>query len=392
MQTTVMKNVLLVFGLIFSLQASAQHPLIDSVLVRVRIDSLMHYAEQISGEKGVVINGVTDTIKTRHKLKAGNELAYRFLIEKMGQYNVQIDSMVFSSTGKNILAIQPGAVYPNIYVILCAHYDSMPNSNISPAADDDGSGVAAVMEAIRILSQFQFEYTIVYAIWDEEEQGKIGSAAYANMARNDGDSIRGVINMDAIAWDGNGDNAAMIHTSSISNSLNIAAMIDNVNNTYNIGLDLYLTNPGATYSDHASFWNKQYGAVLVIEDWAFDANPHYHTVTDKVQYFNIPYFEKMAKLSIASTAELAVPISFLGSEQEETSTPVQVFPNPFSDGIWIRSERALSFQLCDFQGKILHLGSTNNQTYIALSDLPTGIYVLHIQDNKGVSTVKVIKY
>ena len=80
-----------------------------------------------------------------------------------------------------------------------------------------------------------------------------------------------------------------------------------MNTTYNIGLTLVVKNPGSTYSDHASFWNKNYGAILLIED-ENDFNAYYHTTSDLFTYYNIPYFVKSAKLSYATLVSFAVDI------------------------------------------------------------------------------------
>lgn len=392
-----MKPALLFLFFCISVQyANAQNPIIQTILSEVELDSLLQNANAISGETGVVVNGITDTIKSRHKTKPGNELAFRYLRQRFEQYGLQTDSLIFSATGKNILAIQPGMVYPNQYLILCAHYDCMPNVNVAPAADDDGSGVATVLEAARILSQYQFEYTIVYAIWDEEEQGLAGSAAYATQADNQNDSLIGVLNMDAIAWDSDSNNVAMIHTGATANSLQLAMMIDDVNIDYTIGLDLNLINPGATYSDHASFWNHGFGAVLIIEDWQFDANPHYHTITDKVQYFNAAYFHRMAKLSIGSTATLAVPYT-LNTNENEAFENLVLFPNP--GGSWFIVElNETSFDPVEIQvhssdGKLVFAQnySSQNNMRIHSGTWEKGLYFITIQSTNGTRVVKWIK-
>ena len=48
-------------------------------------------------------------------------------------------------------------------------------------------------------------------------------------------------------------------------------------------------NPGATYSDHASFWSNNFGAILLIE-YDYDFNPYYHSANDLIQYFNMNYY------------------------------------------------------------------------------------------------------
>ena len=71
---------------------------------------------------------------------------------------------------------------PNQQIIICAHFDSKPYSGPAPGADDNGSGTSAVLEAARILSKYKTDYTIIYALWDNEEIGLRGSAYYAQQA------------------------------------------------------------------------------------------------------------------------------------------------------------------------------------------------------------------
>ena len=124
--------------------------------------------------------------------------------------------MDYRSTGRNVLATKTGTKYPNRQYIICAHYDDMPSGALAPGADDNGSGTCAVLEAARLLAPFSFDYTIIFVAFDEEEQGLIGSHAYADTAYNKGDSILGVFNYDMIAWDGNNDYAYSIYSNSNS--------------------------------------------------------------------------------------------------------------------------------------------------------------------------------
>ena len=102
--------------------------------------------------------------------------------------------------------------------ILCAHYDAVDFY----CADDNASGVTAVLEAARILSEYQFNYTIVYALWDEEESGKHGSYYYATMADSNDLDIQGVLNLEMFGWDEDGDGLIDIHTNDIANSVSLA--------------------------------------------------------------------------------------------------------------------------------------------------------------------------
>ena len=112
-----------------------------------------------------------------------------------------------------------------------------------------------MLEAARVLSQESFPYTIIFALWDEEEQGLVGSDYYANQASANGDSILGVINLDMIAWDSDNDDIAEIHTRSVGNSYDLKDKMVEVNSAYNINLDLQIDDPGTNASDHKSFWD-----------------------------------------------------------------------------------------------------------------------------------------
>jgi hypothetical protein len=273
----------------------------------------------------------------------------------------------------------------------------MPNGPISPGADDNAASVATVLEAARILIDYNFEYTIIFALWDDEEYGLLGSANYANSAYVDNDSIHGVINMDAIAHDSDNDAIARVHAKPIGNSQAIADTVLSVNMEYNIGLNMILVNPGATYSDHASFWNRNFGAVLMIQDWDNDPNPQYHLASDSVYYFNIPYFHKLARLSIGSATAFAVPYETpidLGIT-EESLEAVQLNPNPTNGILTInwRNEYKI-IQVVDLLGKVLYSATLNNgakNTTIDVSSFNKGVHFLKLINENEQVMKKFIK-
>jgi hypothetical protein len=295
-----MKKILLLLVLLFSLKIYAQEDLyVSQVLSSVNSDSLMKYVKELSGVNEVYINGANYTISSRHKNYPTNNVAANYLKQKLESYGLVVYDQNFSTTGRNVYAVQPGIVYPEQKYIICAHYDDMPNNNIAPGADDNASGCAAVIEAARILSNYNTLYTVVYVFFDEEEQGLVGSNYFATQARNNNEQILGVLNADMIAWDNNNDGKINIHTKSVANSVTIANDMKSFNTNYSIGLNSQIYNPGSSASDHSPFWNKNYGAILLIEDYyGSDFNSYYHTVNDKIDYFNVPYFTKCSKLII----------------------------------------------------------------------------------------------
>ena len=103
----------------------------------------------------------------------------------------------------NVLGIQRGEGEPNRVVLISAHLDSrvsdvMDATSDAPGANDDGSGVAAVLEAARVLSQYRLRATVVYAVLSGEEQGLYGGQLLAKTAKAKGWQVEAVLNNDII--------------------------------------------------------------------------------------------------------------------------------------------------------------------------------------------------
>jgi hypothetical protein len=104
---------------------------------------------------------------------------------------------------KSVIAIQRGVSDPNRYVIMSGDIDSrvsdvMDYTSESPGANDNASGLAGTIEAARVLSQYKFQGSIVYAALAGEEQGLFGGKIMAEQAQKDGWRIKAVLNNDMI--------------------------------------------------------------------------------------------------------------------------------------------------------------------------------------------------
>ncbi|GBD86928.1 bacterial leucyl aminopeptidase precursor [bacterium BMS3Abin03] len=303
-----MKKLILFFYFLFFLipdTALSQSPVIQSIIDQTNIDSLTYFVKELSGEVQTIIGGTPYTILSRNKNQPGNDKAADYIQQKLEFYGLDVYNQSFSSTGRNVYAVQTGTDFPNRKYIISAHYDDMPYGTIAPGADDNASGTAAVLEAARILSNYASEYTIVYALWDEEEQGLVGSSYFAQQAALAGDSIMGVINMDMIAYDSDNDAVGEIHIRPVANSLTLKDTMVEVITNYNTGVNPSIINPGTTASDQASFWNNGYGALLLIEEYyGGDFNAYYHTTNDLISHYNFPYYLKMSKTGLGTLATL----------------------------------------------------------------------------------------
>lgn len=103
----------------------------------------------------------------------------------------------------DIVAIQKGSTDSNRYLVMTAHLDSrvsdIMNVNAEePGADDDGSGIAAILETARILSRYKFPASIVYSADSGEEQGLYGGQVIADYARDHHWQVEADLNNDMI--------------------------------------------------------------------------------------------------------------------------------------------------------------------------------------------------
>ncbi len=203
-------------------------------------------------------------------------------------------------TCHNVVGIHPGTVRPDEVYLVGAHYDSADN----PGADDNASGTAAVMEIARVLSQYSFEATLVFVVFDREEQGMLGSYAYVNAHASD--NILGMVNLDMIAYnapDAGRDTVWFYDcvTGGVIKSQLAAAFA-----AYGDGLAA-VDGGYDTASDHFWFEKRGFDAALVIENgWA--SNPYYHQAGDAVEsadYFDYEYATKVTRGTLGYLATAA---------------------------------------------------------------------------------------
>ena len=325
-------NISIIFFLLCVLPLYAQNydPFIADLMNQTNLDSLTSFVRILSGEDSVKLGD--STVLIQHRINyPGNDLAAEYLKQKLESYGLDTYDQLYSEDGRNIYAIQPGTLYANQLFLICAHYDAVDYY----CADDDASGVAAVLEAARILSSCQFNYTIIYALWDEEEFGRIGSSYYASQADSNNSDIQGVLNLEMFGWDEDNDGLIDIHTRDIANSVALANLLIRIDSLYTLSLNPIIYNPGTTASDHSSFWDKGFSAIVFSEAyWGGDFNPYYHSSEDRIDKFNLSYFLELTKLAIGSISTLVIENPIVSVENDVQSIPTAFilnnYPNPFN--------------------------------------------------------------
>ena len=127
---------------------------------------------------------------TRNCIKPQSILAQNWIKEQFENCDLSVEIQDFPMGGNNssdnVIATLTGQVDSNEFVIIGGHYDSYAWGDEEPGADDNASGTAGVMEIARILSQFEFERSIIFCAFSAEEYGLYGSEAYASRSAQQG--------------------------------------------------------------------------------------------------------------------------------------------------------------------------------------------------------------
>jgi Zn-dependent M28 family amino/carboxypeptidase len=245
----------------------------------------------------------------------------------------------------DVLGIQRGTTDPDRVLIIAGHIDSRVNDVMdattdAPGANDDGSGVAAVLEAARVLSKHKFPATIVYAVLSGEEQGLFGGQLLAQTAKAKGWKVEADLNNDIV---GNvhgiggvvdrshvrvfSEGTKAVETPEQANtrrynggevdspSRNLARFMDGLAERYLKGLDVvmvYRTDRYGRGGDQVPVLEAGYPAVRVTEAAEHYDRQHQTVRTengraygDVVEGVDFPYLAQVTRLNAVTLAALA---------------------------------------------------------------------------------------
>lgn len=262
-------------------------------------------------------------------------------------------------TGQNIIGRHPGHIEEGATYIIDGHYDTVTNT---PGADDNGSGVVGMLEAMRVLSTASFARSIEFIGFDLEEVGIVGSRNYVNTGILDYQTIEGAVNFEMIGFtceeeccDAFRCIGDYIVNASDSNSTELRLAFDHAAQTYVTGLAVAsvaanASDPNFRRSDHIRFWDAGLKA-LFLTDGANFRNPHYHQTSDDISTLDMEFLTRVVKTTVAMIAELAgirnigyaisAPFELDTSLIEKPEIPAsfqlfQNYPNPFNPRTTIR--------------------------------------------------------
>lgn len=357
------KKILLVTFVLFNTPIFAQvilqrDPVIEQMVKEVSADSLKSYIMHL------VTFGTRSTISTQTDKSKGIGAARKYVLSKFNEFAKQsrgrltafIDTTTIAADGKrvdvptllgNVMATLKGTdtADKRIFVI-SGHLDSrvtdvMNRSADAPGANDDGSGVAAVMECARIMSKKAFPATIIFVAVSGEEQGLLGAAYLAGKAKKQGWNIEALFNNDIMGSNNSSEtniinntrvrvfseglpafdlekNAAAIRSFGLENdgaSRQLARYTKEIGERYADNLEVVMVYRNDRFlrgGDHTPFVQNGFAAVRLTEMNENFEHQHQDLRTEKgVRYGDLPefmdfeYLRKNTSVNLANLANLA---------------------------------------------------------------------------------------
>ncbi len=289
--------------------------------------------EEVNKEQ--LINYVVAIEGLRHGTTNYDELEKKanFIEYTLKSFNLKVENQYLSfhkRTYRNIIATHEGSEKDREYILLGAHYDAAWGS---PGADDNASGVAVLLETARILSRQKLNKSVQFVTFTLEEpqpqtiQFLIGSEYFVKQAKKTKKDYKAVFILESVGYTDNtegsqiipllvkipvpkiGDFLAVIsnrkskHLMDIFNSVSREYVPELKLVTYKVPLSGRII-PETRFSDHASFWNYGYPAIM-LTDTAMFRNPYYHTHSDTRATLDFDFIMNVTKAVISVILKLS---------------------------------------------------------------------------------------
>lgn len=319
---------LIVVFIPFAVMAEEDNPSLnrgDELLTLVQSDALE--AQVMALQENFIPGRNLQAYRTRnaHHRKATDNIVRYITSQFRRSSRLKVSEQVLGGI-RNVIAVLPArsTSSSNRIFIICAHYDTQavrepnwnPLTSTAPGANDNGTGVAAMLEIAYLLSRYEYDHELRFIALGGEELGFLGSRHYvreASVTRVNSKTapvpvakkIVGVFNLDMLGFNWKTDLVEIVTNNDsawISRALIIA------NTWYNIGLKIRRTQDEfVDISSHKPFWDADYDAVTLTESstpWRdsqnYDTNPFYHTSNDTADKVNFGLVRKVTQLVLVT--------------------------------------------------------------------------------------------
>lgn len=256
------------------------------------------------------------------------QAAADYIRETWTRAGLQVTEERFEADGRsvfNLVAEQRGSLRPAEIIVVGAHYDSAPGT---PGANDNGTGVALLLEMARALKDTPVASTIRYVAFVNEEPPfffteSMGSRVHARRARSRGENIVAMISLETLGYYSSvGGTQAYPFPLGVfySRTGNFLGVVGNLRSRALVvdflqlfmaatdfpveGVATFEWIPGINWSDHWSFWTEGYPAIMLTDTAPF-RYPHYHSPHDLPEHVVAPEFARASYGIIAAVRGLA---------------------------------------------------------------------------------------
>jgi Zn-dependent M28 family amino/carboxypeptidase len=223
------------------------------------------------------------------------------------------DFTIEGQTRHNVVCTKKGSTNPTNYILVGAHYDSRMSdlsdlSTKSPGADDNGSGSAALLELAHVFKSVDVPCSIRFVAFSGEEQGLIGSTAYAADVHSQGLGVRLMLNLDMIGHPDDSRHRTIIIERDLGNAAatNDAPSQAAAAEMASTALEFTSLKPklGPIFdSDYMPFEHFGYVCIGVFD--GADKQPFYHSTTDTPDKVDAGFHAEVVRMVVATIVRLA---------------------------------------------------------------------------------------
>jgi hypothetical protein len=244
--------------------------------------------------------------------------------------NYQVNSQHYQAMGvksENLEVRRTGKTNPDEIILVGAHYDTVRGT---PGADDNASGIAALLELTRMLAATETARTLRFVAFVNEEPpfffwGRMGSGVYAEAAKARGENIRLMISLEMLGsysekpgsqsyppllryfYPDRANFIAMVSNRASRKELQQMVAAFKSRSDFPVeSLATFEIIPGVAWSDHLSFWRAGYPAIM-ITDTAFYRSAAYHTADDTPEKLNYPAMARVVEGLFHALSGLELP-------------------------------------------------------------------------------------
>lgn len=298
----------------------------------------------------------------------------------LGYSDVELQQFTYSSgTSNNIIVTKRGTLYPNTFLIIDAHYDTING----PGTNDNGTGTVLLLELARLLQDVDTEYSIKFIHFSGEEDGLIGSKYYVkNTVIPENLDIKIVLNIDEIGGVNGMTNDTVVCERDLRNpkSNNIAS--NDATNKLATLIRLYSSLKtkisNAFASDYIPF---EKNGEIITGLYEGNVSTVNHTINDNLANMDVTYAYEVIKGSVGAALEFGVAFETLSAkEQKNFNELINIVATSTTNEIIIEFKKpiqeSINFKIIDTSGKLFYrdiFSEQNNK--IVLDDIAPAEYI-----------------